>query len=151
MLRMWRRMRKETDKMGYKKDMSKYENLEGWERCGFGEQLDRWAEKYGERIAVTDSEDEISYMELKQKADCLAAAFLRKGILKGDKVLVQLPNRISFVIVFFALSKIGAVPIMMLPAHREAELEGIIELAKPALILWWRNIWDFHMCRWQMR
>lgn len=118
--------------MGYKKDMSKYENLEGWERCGFGEQLDRWAEKYGERIAVTDSEDEISYMELKQKADCLAAAFLRKGILKGDKVLVQLPNRISFVIVFFALSKIGAVPIMMLPAHREAELEGIIELAKPA-------------------
>lgn len=93
--------------MGYKKDMSKYENLEGWERCGFGEQLDRWAEKYGERIAVTDSEDEISYMELKQKADCLAAAFLRKGILKGDKVLVQLPNRISFVIVFFALSKIG--------------------------------------------
>lgn len=31
------------------------------------------------RIAVTDSEDEISYMELKQKADCLAAAFLRKG------------------------------------------------------------------------
>ena len=106
--------------MGYKKDMSKYENLEGWERCGFGEQLDRWAEKYGERTAVTDSEDEISYMELKQKADCLAAAFLRKGILKGDKVLVQLPNRISFVIVFFALSKIGAVPIMMLPAHREA-------------------------------
>lgn len=44
MLRMWRRIRKETDKMGYKKDMSKYENLEGWERCGFGEQLDRWAE-----------------------------------------------------------------------------------------------------------
>ena len=28
MLRMWRRIRKETDKMGYKKDMSKYENLE---------------------------------------------------------------------------------------------------------------------------
>ena len=48
--------------MSYKKDMSKYEHLEGWERCGFGEQLDKWAEKYGERTAVTDSEDEISYM-----------------------------------------------------------------------------------------
>ena len=54
--------------MGYKKDMSKYEYLEGWERCSFGEQLDKWAEKYGERTAVTDSEEEISYMELKQKA-----------------------------------------------------------------------------------
>ena len=51
--------------MSYKKDMSKYEHLEGWERCGFGEQLDKWAEKYGERTAVTDSEDEISYTELK--------------------------------------------------------------------------------------
>lgn len=30
--------------MGYKKDMSKYEYLEGWERCSFGEQLDKWAE-----------------------------------------------------------------------------------------------------------
>lgn len=27
--------------MSYKKDMSKYEHLEGWERCGFGEQLDK--------------------------------------------------------------------------------------------------------------
>ena len=27
--------------MGYKKDMSKYEYLEGWERCSFGEQLKR--------------------------------------------------------------------------------------------------------------
>ena len=27
--------------MSYKKDMSKYEHLEGWERCGFGEQLDQ--------------------------------------------------------------------------------------------------------------
>lgn len=79
MLRMWRRIRKETDKMGYKKDMSKYENLEGWERCGFGEQLDRWAEKYGERTAVTDSEDEISYMELKQKQIVLRQLFCVKG------------------------------------------------------------------------
>lgn len=93
--------------MSYKKDMSKYEHLEGWERCGFGEQLDKWAEKYGERTAVTDSEDEISYMELKQKQIVLRQLFLRKGILKGDKVLVQLPNRISFVIVFLRFPRLG--------------------------------------------
>lgn len=58
--------------------------------------------------------------------------FYGEGDSKGDKVLVQLPNRISFVVVLFALAKIGAVPIMMLPAHRETELEGIIALAKPS-------------------
>lgn len=56
---------------------------------------------------------------------------MEKGICKDDKVLVQMPNRISFVAVLFALAKIRTVPIMMLPAHREAELEGIIALAKP--------------------
>lgn len=44
---------------------------------------------------------------IKAKADCLATAFLRKGILKGDKVLVQLPNRISFVVVFCAFQDRG--------------------------------------------
>lgn len=109
-----------------------YENLEGWEKLSLGMQLDKWAIRYGNRIAVTDSEEEITYSELNQKAIGTGQYFMEKGIQKGDKVLVQLPNRISFVVVLFALAKIGAVPIMMLPAHRETELEGIIALAKPS-------------------
>lgn len=112
--------------------MAQYENLEGWEKLSLGMQLDKWAIRYGNRIAVTDSEEEITYSELNQKAIGTGQYFMEKGIQKGDKVLVQLPNRISFVVVLFALAKIGAVPIMMLPAHRETELEGIIALAKPS-------------------
>ncbi len=111
--------------------MEQYENLEGWEKLSLGKQLDKWAVKYGNKIAVTDSEESITYSELNLKAMHIGMHFLKKGICKGDKVLVQLPNRISFVAVLFALAKIGAVPIMMLPSHREAELEGIIALAKP--------------------
>ncbi|WP_373132367.1 AMP-binding protein [Ruminococcus sp. Marseille-P328] len=87
--------------------------------------------QYGDEIAVTDSEKKITYLELNQKAICIGQYFMEKGICKDDKVLVQMPNRISFVAVLFALAKIRTVPIMMLPAHREAELEGIIALAKP--------------------
>lgn len=106
--------------------MAQYENLEGWEKLSLGMQLDKWAIRYGNRIAVTDSEEEITYSELNQKAIGTGQYFMEKGIQKGDKVLVQLPNRISFVVVLFALAKIGAVPIMMLPAHRETELEMIL-------------------------
>ena len=109
-----------------------YVAVEGWEKLSLGMQLDKWAIRYGNRIAVTDSEEEITYSELNQKAIGTGQYFMEKGIQKGDKVLVQLPNRISFVVVLFALAKIGAVPIMMLPAHRETELEGIIALAKPS-------------------
>ena len=91
---------------GYKKDMERYETLEGWEKLSLGKQLDKWATQYGDRIAVTDSEEEITYSELNQKAIRIGRYFMEKGIRKGDKVLVQLPNRISFVKVFFALAKI---------------------------------------------
>ena len=108
-----------------------YENLDGWEKLNLGQHLTYWAEKFKDSIAVIDYEDEISYTELDQKATALASAFIDLGIQKNDKVVVQLPNRISFVVVLFALVKAGAIPILALPAHREAELEGILRLAMP--------------------
>ena len=115
----------------YKKDYRRYENLEGWEKRTISEQLHTWAEKYGEKIAVTAADGEISYKGLERRASEIASAFLDLGIQKGDKVVVQLPNRLSFVEVLFGLEKAGAIPILMLPAHREAEVEGIIKLANP--------------------
>ena len=44
----------------YKKDYRRYENLEGWERRTISDQLHTWAEKYGEKIAVTDTDGEVS-------------------------------------------------------------------------------------------
>lgn len=118
--------------MSYRKVLSNYEHLDGWEKCSLGKQLERWAEKYGERLAVIDSDESVTYEELNHRANRMACAFMHKGIKPGDRVIVQLPNRTSFVVVLFALIKAGAVPILMLPAHREAELEGIIKLAEPA-------------------
>ena len=115
----------------YQKDLSKYEGLDGWEKRNFGQHLACWAEKYKDRVAVVDSEEEITYRELDKKATALAKAFLDMGIQKSDRVVVQLPNRISFVVVLFALARVGAIPILALPAHREAELEGIMSLAEP--------------------
>ena len=68
---------------GYKKDMERYETLEGWEKLSLGKQLDKWATQYGDRIAVTDSEEEITYSELNQKAIRIGRYFMEKGIRKG--------------------------------------------------------------------
>jgi len=114
----------------YKKDLTKYEALENWEHIALGDWLHHCAEKYAGRIAVADSEQEISYEELDEKVNMLAGAFSKIGIQKEDKVIVQLPNRISFVTTFFALIRLGAVPILALPAHRDAELEGIMTVAQ---------------------
>lgn len=113
------------------KDLESYEGLEGWDKKNFSQQLEQWAKTYGEKIAIISGEQKLTYKELNDTSIQVAGRLLEMGIKKADTVVVQLPNRISFVVYMFALARIGAVPIMALPAHREAELGGIIELAKP--------------------
>ncbi|AGX42687.1 (2,3-dihydroxybenzoyl)adenylate synthase [Clostridium saccharobutylicum] len=119
-------------KKRYIKDLSSYENLEGWEKKTLGEHLKEWAESYGDKTAIIVGEEEVTYAELHQKSSEMAYGFLDLGIQKGDTVVVQIPNSISFVTTLFALAKIGAIPILVLPAYREAELTNIIKLAEPS-------------------
>ncbi|MFS0554775.1 salicylate synthase [Brevibacillus sp. 179-C9.3 HS] len=108
-----------------------YEQRGLWEPLTLGQQLRKWAEQYQNKEVLVEDEERLTYHELDSKVDALASGFYHMGIKKGDNVAVQLPNRISFVLTCFALFRIGAVPILVLPAHREAELDGIFTLAKP--------------------
>ncbi|MBN3527025.1 salicylate synthase [Paenibacillus apiarius] len=110
---------------------SKYEQLGCWEPLTLGEQLRLWAEQYQSRVALVEDNIRLTYQELDRKVDELASGFFHMGIKKGDNVVVQLPNRISFVLACFALFRIGALPVLALPAHRETELDGIFNLAQP--------------------
>ncbi|GED57600.1 salicylate synthase [Brevibacillus formosus] len=108
-----------------------YEQRGFWEPLTIGQQLRKWAEQYQNKEALVEDEERLTYRELDSKVDALASGFYHMGIQKGDNVAVQLPNRISFILTCFALFRIGAVPILVLPAHREAELDGIFALARP--------------------
>ena len=60
-----------------------------------------------------------------------APSFLRRiGIKRGDVVTIQLPNRIDFPIVFFALELIGAVANKVNPDFRARELEYILQILR---------------------
>jgi len=55
-----------------------------------------------------------------------AHAYAAAGIRALDRVVVQLPNTPEFVFTYLALTKIGAVPVMALRAHRQAEVRHFI-------------------------
>lgn len=97
----------------------------------FAEYVKEWAEKYGERTAAVDEDDEITYSELHHRSSSLAGGLKKLGIGKGDRIAVQLPNCISFLIVCFAVHKLGAIPLMILPAMREQEIVGIFRKGTP--------------------
>ena len=53
--------------------------------------------------------------------DRLALSFIDLGLGKGDCVMLQLPNWHEYVISYFALQRIGCVPILMISGYRQLE------------------------------
>ncbi|WP_199546110.1 (2,3-dihydroxybenzoyl)adenylate synthase [Streptomyces sp. N35] len=95
-----------------------------WRGETFGRMLQERAAAHPGRVAVVDPAGgrRWTYGELDERARRLAAGFVSRGIGKGDRVVVQLPNVAEFFEVIFALFRIGALPVFALPAHRDTEI-----------------------------
>ena len=113
------------------------ENLKKYEKLGYlrgrslYNELEEVVKKYPEKTAIVDSEKRINFKELKSSIDAISKGFINLGISKKDNVLVQLPNKIEFIEICFALFKLGARPILTLPSHREKELNAVSSLTEP--------------------
>ncbi|MEV0275794.1 (2,3-dihydroxybenzoyl)adenylate synthase [Streptomyces sp. NPDC050610] len=104
-----------------------------WRGETFGSMLRERALNHPDRVAVVDPAGEgrrWTYGQLDERADRLAAGFLARGIAKGDRVVVQLPNIAEFFETVFALFRIGALPVFALPAHRESEIRYFCEFTE---------------------
>ncbi|MDT8975792.1 (2,3-dihydroxybenzoyl)adenylate synthase [Paenibacillus sp. chi10] len=101
-----------------------------WQGETFGTMLRHRAAQYGDRIAIVSGDRRISYAELDEQADRLAAGFYRLGIRAQDRVIVQLPNIPQFFEVIFALFRIGALPVFSLPVHRRNEIGYLCEFTE---------------------
>lgn len=86
----------------------------------------RTAARVPHRTAVVAGDHRIDYASLVAEVDTLAGALLASGLRPGDRVVVQLPNIVEFVVVYLALNRIGAIPVMALRAHRHAEVRHFL-------------------------
>jgi 2,3-dihydroxybenzoate-AMP ligase len=83
-----------------------------------------------ERTALVQGDRRLSYAQLGEAIDRLAARLLGLGLRPLDRVVFQLPNSIEFVIAFFALLRIGVIPVLALPAHRREEISHFVAHAE---------------------
>nr|WP_243709266.1 AMP-binding protein [Micromonospora sp. 15K316] len=102
-----------------------YRTAECWRGRPLGAYLWEWADRWGRHVAVVDGDRRLTYRELAELADGLAERLREHGLRRGDSVMVQLPNCWEFVVVMFACFRLGVVPVLMLPQHREHELSAI--------------------------
>ena len=101
--------------------------------------LDHACLKHKDQSAIVFAGHTISYSQLKEAVDRLAAGFYEMGITVNDRFAIMLPSIPHFIISYFALLKIGAtiVPISIfdkaLEIHHQledSETRGIIFLDK---------------------
>ena len=87
-------------------------------------------ERYAERTALIDGEPRYTYAQLDAVSSNLALNLLELGLKPLDRVVPTLPNVAEFVVLYFALQKLGCIPIAALVTHRYAELSQFVRLSQ---------------------
>ncbi|ASY31511.1 MULTISPECIES: (2,3-dihydroxybenzoyl)adenylate synthase [unclassified Streptomyces] len=107
----------------------RYRRAGYWRGRTFGQEVTDWARQRPGRTALVDGARRWTYAELAAESGRLAVGLRGLGIRRGDRVVVQLPNVAEFVLLWFALQRLGAVPVHAMPGHRRAELTHLVRLS----------------------
>ena len=117
-----------------------------WEDRTLRETFDELFARHADRIAVIDRDRSVTYAQLNERATRLALNLLDAGLKPLDRVVVQLPNVVEFVYLYFALQKIGCIPIMALPTHRYREMSQFVQLSDAVACVTPDRAKDFDYC-----
>ena len=105
---------------------ARYREQGYWADFTLNQMLARSIQRQPDKIALVHNERRMTYRELGESIAQLAVRFAESGLQPRDRVVLQLTNGIEFIIVFFALLRIGVIPVLALPAYRHREVSHFI-------------------------
>ena len=88
-----------------------------------------------DRPALVDEDGVLTRQQLDRRSNALARAYAGLGVRTGDMVTVALPNGRDFVLTCAAAWKLGATAQPVSAALPRGELEAVVELADPSLVV----------------
>ncbi len=103
-----------------------------WEDVPLGRFYSSVFDSHADRIALISGAERVSYSQLQRRVERLALHLLEQGVTPLDRWVVQMPNIPEFVYLYFALQRLGAIPIMALAGHRWSEINAFFELSGAA-------------------
>lgn len=112
------------------------------EACNIAAALPRLAAQSPDRIAMrcpgtrgpgglARYDVTLTYRELDQRSDALAAGFARHGVVRGTRAVVMVRPSPEFFLLMFALFKAGAVPVLVDPGIDKRALKQCLDEAAP--------------------
>jgi len=93
----------------------------------FHQGMEKWAEKDPERIALIATDKTLTYSEFNKSANRVANALIKKGIKKGDAVVVLLPRNSKTLSCIFGIMKAGGAYIPCDPEYPTERIQLIAE------------------------
>ncbi len=84
--------------------------------------LDQSAKQFADKTAMIFKGTQISYRQLGEASDAVAAALAAHGFKKGDRAVIYMPNLPQFVIIYYGILKAGGIVIATNPLYTEREL-----------------------------
>ena len=85
--------------------------------------LEKAAADHPDKTCTVFKGARMTYQEVNEASDRLAAGLASLGVQKGDRVGIFMPNTPQFVIGYFAALKLGAVIVATSPLYSEKEIE----------------------------
>ncbi len=99
--------------------------------------LDQACEEHGSSDAAifVAQQVRLSWYDLREQADRLAAALLSIGIRRGNRVAIWAPNCVEWLIAQFGTARIGAVLVNINPAYQKAELAFALNKVRARVLI----------------
>src|SRR6267378_4521841 len=114
----------------------RYRERRYWQDKSLAQEFAAVFQEYADRVALVDGDRQFTYRQLDELTDNLALNLL-------DRVVPTLPNVAEFVLLYFALQKIGAIPIAALVTHRYAEISQFAQLSGASTCVYPERQGDF--------
>ncbi len=100
-----------------------------------GKVIAYWVERGPNKSLITQEGTTVSRAEFDCRTNRLARYFRELGVKRNGIVTIALPNSIAFLECAFAAWKIGATPMPVSPKLPYTELEAILDLANPQIVV----------------
>ncbi len=88
--------------------------------------IENICEKYPDKPAIIYLGEKFSYLKLRNLVRKFAGALSELGVKANDKVMIYIANCPQFLVAFFGIQEIGAVPVPVSPIYTPFELEYMI-------------------------
>ncbi len=105
-----------------------------------GAALDRAAARWPNRVAVDFMGAATTYRELADSVSRGAGLLAERGIGKGDRVAIALPNCTSHVVAFYAVLRLGAIVVEINPTLSASEIDAEMADSGAVLLLGWEHV-----------